>query len=613
MSNITKNFCDMSGNFFKNKPIWYLGEVDLAAIIIIGFALILAVTSVWNDAPIVDEIPHIGAGYSYVTKGDHRLNPEHPPLAKDLAGLSMKIYGTRDEAAFESRFWKEDINGQWEFGRKLLFGSGNDAEKLVRVAKIPELMFFILSAILIFMWSRKIYGYLAALLSIFLFAFSPTVLAHSRFVTTDMPALFGVLLGTYFFLHYLEKPTNKHLIFAGIALGVAELTKFSVFLLIPFFIVIGIIHGILNSHRFKEFFNKAAKNLWSTLVIVFIGYVFIVWPIYYFHVWKYPPELQHFHTEELLSTYGRRWIADTVVYFSDKPVIRGLAEYGLGLLMVTQRSVGGNTTYFMGEVRNWAWKEYFPIVYFIKEPLAFWGLVLIVLSWLATKLRFRYLKPKNIMDWSRNHFTELTMLLWLTLYWYASITSNLNIGVRHLMPNYGFTFILISGGLVSIFKSINSSKKIFTVYLSLVIILFGWYFYENLKIYPYYLTYFNQIVGGPPKGHLYVVDSNLDWGQDLKRFSDWVDENKIEKVYFDYFGWADQNYYLGDKIIWIRGGKYLNHLEFLSDNPQGGYIAVSASFFMGSREHEWTSYAWLDSYEPIAVIGNSIFIWHITP
>ena len=231
---------------------------------------------------------------------------------------------------------------------------------------------------------------------------------------------------------------------------------------------------------------------------------------------------------------------------------------------------------------------------------------------------------KPVLNWSRNHFTELTMLLWLALYWYTSIRSNLNIGVRHLLPVYGFTFILLSGQLVKIGKSINPKKFLTTYYILLATIL-GWYLYENLSVYPYYLTYFNQVAllrpswapagqaGYIPGGHNYVVDSNLDWGQDVKRLAKWVEKNNIQKISLDYFGWADQNYYLKDKLVWITAGKYKNAREFLADNPEGGYIAVSASFYMGSREKPETSYAWLENYKPVTVIGNSIFVWYIPP
>ena len=620
----TRNFCDSSGDYFKKKPLWCIGKFDVVAIIIVISALILAITSVWNDSPVVDEIPHIGAGYSYIAKGDHRLNPEHPPLAKDIAGISLKILGIKDQLAFESKFWQEDINGQWEFGKNLIFNSGNDPIRLVRFAKIPELIFFVLSAIIIFAWTRKMYGYLAALIAIFLFSFSPTVIAHSRFVTTDMPALFGVLLATYFFIHYLEKSTTKNLWLTGLIFGIAQLTKYSVVLLVPFFIVLGVIHALLNSRDRKLWF--AGHKLAATICVIAIGYLFVVGPVYYFHTWNYPPELQKLHTDDILKSFGKRQLAETVIYLSDKPIIRGLAEYSLGLLMVTQRSMGGNTAYFMGEVRNWAWPQYFPTVYFLKEPLPFWGLVILV--WLIWSARLRFSRSLfNIRYWldlCRNNFTELTMLLWIGLYWYTSIRSNLNIGVRHLMPIYGFTFILLSGVLIKTYKSINP-KKALNSYLIILASLFGWYLYENISIYPYYLTYFNQVAflrpswapagqaGYIPGGHWYVVDSNLDWGQDLKRLADWVEKNNIQKIHLDYFGWADQNYYLKNKFVWISKGRYTSARSFLVENPEGGYLAVSASFSMGSREKQETSYAWLDDYKPVAVIGNSIFVWYITP
>src|SRR3989344_4199867 len=138
----------------------------IAAIILI-FSSVLAYTSVWNGSFRVDEIPHVGAGYSYVTKNDFRLNPEHPPLVKDLAGLALWTLDL-DQSAFGTRFWNTDINGQWEFGRNFIFNSGNDAILITRVAKLPMLLFFILSGILIFLWAKKLYGPNAGLIGVFL-------------------------------------------------------------------------------------------------------------------------------------------------------------------------------------------------------------------------------------------------------------------------------------------------------------------------------------------------------------------------------------------------------------------------------------------------------------
>jgi len=593
----------------------------LAAILIVAISIILMVASLWNDAPIVDEIPHIGSGYSYIATGDFRLNPEHPPLAKDLAGLSLKILGIKDQPAFDSRFWQEDINGQWEFGRKLIYGSGNDANILVRFAKIPELIFFLLSALIIFVWTRKLYGHLAALIALFLFSFSPTVMAHSRFVTTDVPALFGILLGTFFFVRYLKNSSYRNLIFAGLALGIAELTKFSVFLLVPFFLILAVLYAFFNfsSASWRIKIRNSFYYLFTTSCIVAIGYIFVVWPVYSLHTPNYPPERQKTDTIYNLGSYGRRTLPNIMIWMSDKPMLRGLSQYGTGLLMVTQRSIGGNDTYFLGEVGKNAWKKYFPIVYFLKEPLPFWGLLILVWVYWSIQIRFE----KNILKqcWRHctnlltNHFIEAAMLLWLAIYWYASITANLNIGVRHLMPTYGFVFILLAGALTKIGASLNP-KKLFT-FNFLLLTLLGWYLYENISVYPYYLTYFNQVAGGSSGGYRYVVDSNLDWGQDLKRLAMWVENppagGNIQKINLDYFGWADTSFYLKDKTVSLWAGKYKNAREFLADNPEGGYIAISASYYMGSIADPETSYAWLNDYPRLTTIGNSIFIWYFAP
>jgi len=600
------------------------------AVIIVATSLILMMASLWNDSPIVDEIPHIGSGYSYIEAGDFRLNPEHPPLVKDLAGISLKILGIKNQPAFESRFWQEDINGQWEFGRKLIYGSDNDANILVRFAKIPELIFFLLSAIIIFVWTRKLYGYLTALTAIFLFSFSTTVMAHSRFVTTDVPALFGILLGTFFFIKYLKNSSHKNLVIAGLALGIAELTKFSVFLLVPFFLVLAVIYAFfhLPSASWRTKLLNTLYLILNTILIVAIGYIFVVWPIYGLHTRNYPPERQKVDTTYDLGSYGRRTLPNIMIWMSDKPFIRGLSQYGTGLLMVTQRSIGGNDTYFLGKVSKNAWKKYFPIVYFLKEPLPFWGMLILIWLYWSVKIRFEknILKQcwRHCVDLIKNHFTEVAMLLWLAFYWYASITANLNIGVRHLMPTYGFVFILLAGQISKIYGKIFNKKHLIT-YCLLLATLFSWYLYENISIYPYYLTYFNQTallrpswipenrIGYIPGGHNYVVDSNIDWGQDAKRLAEWVEKNDIPKIHLDYFGWADAGYYLGNKYVWLTRTQYNSPVEFLKDEPQGGYIAVSASFFMGAQQYPDTGYIWLNNYKPIAVIGNSIFVWYIPP
>ena len=598
------------------------------SILIVLVALVLTITSLWDDSFIVDEIPHVGAGYSYITKGDYRLNPEHPPLAKDLAGLALSLFPI-NQSAFSTQYWTSDINGQWNFGRTLIYNRANNVDTITRTAKITMLLFFVFSAVLIYRWAQERYGKRAAFIAILLFSFSPTVLAHSRFVTTDMPALFGILLGTYFFVKFLEKPDRGRFWFAAVAFGIAQLTKFSLVLIVPLLVLMAIAWSFANLYSFRSSVILFIRSL----VLMAVGIIIIVWPVYALHTMNYPPEKQKTDTIYNLGSYGNRLIADPVIWASDKPAIRPLAYYATGILMVNQRSIGGNTTFFLGEVRNYAWKHYFPVVYGIKEPLVFWLLVIIVLLFLAARVKFSIsnfqfpIKSQfsKIRNWVKNYFVEFSMLLWLAIYWYLSIKANLNIGVRHLLPTYGFVFILLAGQLSKIIQNAkikmendNAKYKIFNFKLSLFTLnftlftLLGWYVADVVRVHPHYLTYFNQLAGGPAGGHQYAVDSNLDWGQDLKRLAMWVEENKVDKIHLDYFGWADQGYYLKDKLVWINSGTYKNVRDFFAQNLDGGYIAVSVSFYMGSRGDSVNNYIWLDAYEPVAKIGNSIWVWHIT-
>ena len=604
----------------------------LIPIFMLLVSLGLAISSSLTDSLVVDEIPHIGAGYGYVAKADYRLNPEHPPLVKTLAALPILLLKV-NPMVFSTDFWLVTVNGQWNFGRYLAFHSGVNADLLTQLVRLPVLIFFILSVFIIWSWTKEKHGPLPAFLATFIFALSPTVLAHARLVTTDVAACFGILAGTYFFLRYLKLPTIKNLIIAGLIFGIAQLTKFSVFLLVPYFLFLALIWCFVKK-------QALFKKLFTTIIIFAIGYIFIVWPVYLHHTSNYPSERQRGDTISILRPEPGS-LENIVVWLSDKPVLRAIGHYGLGLLMVNQRVAGGNTAYFLGEVSKTSWKEYFPIVYAIKEPIPWLILIILSLLYIPIQLNKNRLQAiwdkkvipkqthlfKRFKDALDVHFEEIAMLIFVIGYWVMSINGNLNIGIRHLLPTYPFIIMLVSIQISRIIYLLNSRHKpensqplkpfslkssasIFIIFIS---VLLTWYAAENISIWPNYITYFNQLVGGSSNGYRYVVDSNLDWGQDLKRLATWVKENNIETIHLDYFGWSDPVYYLGERFVWLSAGKYKNAREFLDANPDGGYIGVSATYYMNSQQDFSSGYVWLESIEPKIVIGNSIFIWEIRP
>jgi len=580
---------------------------NLIAGLLLIIVFLVCFFSMKGDSATMDVMAHIPAGYSYLTQKDSRINPEHPPLIKDLSAIPL-LFIKDIKFPEQIKAWQKDINGQWDFGYNFLYKSGNPADKMIFGARIPMILILILLGFYIFRWTKELFGNKAALLALFLFSFSPTFLAHGRLVTTDVGATAGVFIATYYFVKFLKDSSKKNLIFAGIAFGLAQLAKFSVILLFPSFGILVLFWAIAKSSNFRQFLKTFLRYSLLTALVVIIGYV-LIWAVYQYHTWNYPPEKQVRDTEFILTSFEHRPIANLTTWMADKPILRPAAQYLFGLFMALQRASGGNTTYFLGEVSASGWKTYFPIVYVIKEPLAFHILTLIALLYLAWLIQKPFWqKPlKRIYNWIKSHFAEFAMLVFIGVYWIMSLKSNLNIGVRHLLPTFPFVFLLVSGVCLKWLKKPFLKTKYLVLFILII-----WQIFSVITIYPHFLAYFNEIAGGPDKAYIYTVDSNLDWGQDLKRLKEWVDEKGIDKIYVDYFGGGNAEYYLKEKYVPWWGDRNKKEL------PQGSYLAISATLLQAGRgnpvpgfDEPFGYYCWLDDYEPIARIGNSIFIYYI--
>lgn len=550
--------------------------------------------SIKGDSLTFDETAHIGAGYSYLVKQDMRLNPEHPPLIKDISALPLLFLNLNfpeNDASWQQKdypYWWH----QFDFGNRFIYKVNSNPEKIILYSRIPIIILLMLLGMFVFFWSRKIFGNKGALLALFFFAFSPTLLAHGRLVTTDIGIALGVTLATYFWIKLLKKPKKMNIVLAGFFFALAILIKFSAVLLIPFFGLITLIYAFL----FK-------RNVFKYILIGFlaglIAIIFIIWPFYHLHVSNFPIEQQIRDTKVILeNSVIPGYLVKTNIWLSSNEITRGLGHFLFGILMTVNRSSTGNTTYFMGKISTQGFKTYFPIIYLIKVPLAFHIITLIALLYFAFSFKLECIKK---------HFTEISMFLFILIYWGFSLNSKLNIGIRHLLPIFPFTIILFSGIFSKWLKA-----PWFKIKVSLLIFLIAWQAFSVISIYPHFLSYFNESIGGPKNGYLYAVDSNLDWGQDLLRLRDWIEEEKIDKIYIDYFGGGDLDYYLGNK--YIKWESKQNPKEL----PSGSFLAVSLNQTQGGRgeavkgyDQDTSYYRWLDSYEPIGRVGYSMFIYYI--
>jgi len=603
---------------------------SIAALLLL-FMLVVAVLSMQDESAIMDEVAHIPAGYSYLTQRDMRLNPEHPPLLKDLSAVPLLFI---KDINFPDQLdsWQNKVNGQWDFGFNFLYNSNNDADKVIFWSRTSMLLILLLLGIYIFRWTKELFGSKTGLFALFLFAFSPTFIAHGRYVTTDVGAAVAFFVATYYFVKWLQSTNfqfsifNFQLLLAGVSFGIAQLIKFSLVLLIPIFGLLLLIWIFIRWRELKRNLFKLIVSYGAKFIIILvIGYL-VVYPVYLFHTSNYPIERQISDTDFISSQFPIKPVNKVLVWMVKKPILRPYAQYLLGLFMVFQRATGGNTTFFLGDVTNKGWHHYFPIVYIIKTPLAlhiFTIIALLFIAWFsfgkATEDKQRFIR------WLKKYFVELTALIFLAVYWGFSIKSNLNIGVRHVLPTFPFIYILISGQIKRILDYTKKAKPNSKASLALSVlfaVLILWYALSSLLVFPYYLTHFNELAGGAKNGHIYVTDSNLDWGQDLKRLAKWVDEftppagtafagQSIEKIHVDYFGGATVEYYLGDKFEPWWGSRN-------PEEARGSWLAVSATFLQQGRAiptKGWSQptdyYLWLNQYEPVTVIGNSIFVYYI--
>jgi len=589
--------------------------ITAAAIALLGLMTALMFASAWNDTINFDEGHHIVAGYGYLRKADYRLEPENPPLMKDLG--AFPLFFMKLNVPWDDKSWTEAVEGGWEFGRKLLFNSGNDADAITRAARAPMILFTVALGWVIFSWTRKHFGGAVALLALFFYTFSPTFLAHGRFVTTDVGATAGFFVGTTAFLHFLKSPKGRNVLLAGLAMGFAFLTKFSTFALVPITGILAVAWAMVHEER-----GNHARGLRRILIrtgAIFVVAYLAIYPVYLHHTWNYPPERQRADAGTFLQWSSVRLFPEhMVVWASDKPVLRPYAEYFLGLVGSVQRSAAGNNPFFWGKVSAHGLRSYFPFVYLVKEPLALHALTIIALVFALSRVRW----PPNRREWLEEHFTQCAFLLVIAFYWWLSIRSNLNIGVRHLLPTFPFIYILVASEVMVLYRWLlgrtvagqprPQSKAgsphpamrpaaIWVFRLALGALL-AWQAATVLRVYPSFLAYFNEIAGGPDGGWRYVTDSNLDWGQDLKRLSKFVENRGIPEINFDYFGKADPAYYLQGKYREISG----------CGEQRKGWVAVSAMVYQGPPWAPECDYRrWLPMDKLVTKIGYSIFVFHI--
>lgn len=593
----------------------------VAIFFIMAFFLVVSLLNAKNDSAIFDEVAHIPAAYSYVTQHDTRLNPEHPPLIKDLAGIPLLFLNLKFDT--NQPYWVGSLpnmwdEGQWAAGRSLLYESGNNPDQIIFWSRVPIILLSLILGLFLFKWGREIAGTSAGLLVLVLFAFDPNILGHNHFVTTDLGVAAFLTFSFYYFLRFIKNPTWKNTALGGLFLGLLLVSKFSSIVVLPIYGLALVVYSLVRN-------NSDGNNNWKTRLLSLGKYLFrgivaflvatvVIWIVYKVNDYKMPQETFSQTIDFFFSANdpnAKASITNNILHkLNESNITRPLAGYIFGPAWTFKRVSGGNGAYFMGTVGNgFTW--YFPIVFAIKETLPFLFLALFALLYSMKQIivsAFDFKKiGSRLGNYLRKSVTQYSLFAFIVLYAYISISGGLNIGFRHLFPILPFIYLLTAKKVFGfLHKKHPYTKHTFAILLTLLVV---WQIGEAVFAYPSYTSYFNETVGGPKNGYKYVTDSNADWGQDLNRLKTYLDQHQeIDKIRVDYFGGGNPAQLLGDKYI----GWYDSARPVVT-----GWYAISTNSLQGSiydvkNKDVTNNYIWTLKYRPVAQIGTSIFIYHIT-
>lgn len=548
------------------------GALALAVLLLSAVAVTRVVATYHIVNQTNDEPAHIATGMEWLEHGTYTMEPLHPPLARVAVALGPYLAGLR-------------LGGQgdmWDEGNQIIFAQNRYFRNL-SLARLGVLPFFLLATILVWYWARSRYGDGPALLGTLLFTSCPVVLAHAGVATTDM-AIAATFMGALIaFINLLEKPTYFRFAVFSIALGFAILSKFSALVFIPACVAAVLLwRWLVLRGADREQAAPPARFSWKiglalgtavVVTVVWAGYRFSVGPII-------DAERPHPTFDHLVRPQGAFYnLANSAAQFRWIPApafFRGMGALG-------EKQATGHKGYLLGQIRETGWWYFFPVAIASKTTIPFLIFILIGSFYLGRSA------------WREKNWVLGTPVVAAAALLVACMPSQINIGVRHILPIYPL-FGVIGG--VGAYRLWNSLRLKY-VGMALAGILLVWHLTASFRCHPDYLAYFNEFAGHHPEKIL--IDSDLDWGQDLFRLASVLKQKHVDEVSIAYAGSADLS----------QSGLPPFHILH-PYQPTAGWVAISLlRLKSGGRQFPNDSFAWLEAYNPVCLVGHSIRLYYV--
>jgi 4-amino-4-deoxy-L-arabinose transferase-like glycosyltransferase len=591
-------------------------------IVAVGVARIGATYRTFTQT--IDESSQIACGMQLLQDHVYDIEVKHGPLARLFVALGPYLAGLRRP------YLGNDETDTYVEGNAILYAGGLYWRNLT-LGRLGTLPFFLLACAVVWFWTAHVFGRTAALFALLIFTFIPPVLAAASLATTDMAAAATLVAALYAFTLWMENPGWWAALRTGFAAGLAVVAKLSAVLFLPgaaaLLLVLYFACGA-DAIRKRPLW-WIGRDLAGCLVALYLamsaGYLFTRYPI------------QAVHSHDTFDQYfGKLPLLRAPLHaLLETPIPAGQVPGGVRDLALDNR--GGHTSFLLGQWRHRGVWNFFPVLFLVKTPppvLLLFGIGAVFLGGAGFSLQ-RGLQPPSRPGLNpRSVFSGAALLLLPATILALALPSNINIGLRHVLGIYPFV-AMVSGYAADrlwrpadrqwrddgLWSNLRPPIRWVMTGRAIVVGLAACLLISAILTRSNYLAYFNWLAADHPER--IALDSDLDWGQDLNRLSEWLRAQGVEDVAISYYGRADlshsglphfQELEPYQKVQgWVAISAYNRALPSpFQIHPLAGippYYAIPADF--EKRPHQAGPFAWLAAYEPVARVGQSIFVYHI--
>ena len=560
----------------------------------IGLLAVMAVLAggpaLFRESPAFDEIAHIGASTTYVHKFDLRFNPEHPPLAKVLSGLSMAAGGVR--ADYGSPLWTQSASvfaaftGEWTFGNWVAL-RWNDPHKVIFWARLPMLMLTLLLGWCVYVFASRLGGSWAGLLCLAVYASTPTILTFGPLVLTDIPITLFAVLMVWTFASLWQAPTRSNVSLFTLCLTGAFLTKFSA-VLVLFAILIAAFTTrwaptLLRACPLDGHERKAwRRQRWVATARAVLMAWLAAYVVDLLLSWNQPTDL--------LARVGT-----SIPALALRRLLVPFVNFGLGALaiLVPVRS----PVFLMGHSFVHGTVLYFPTLFLLKSMPGF--LVLLGITGGLGLWTSRNKQVTGVLSIVPSRYALHWRFWWVTAVVYSAICvmSRLEVSIRHFAIPIVMSIVMLAilPNLIARFSHGHSRMALATGCIAAVLIISC--LATAVLHYPWYMPYSNFLGGGRPAYELFS-DSNADWNQGLFAVEDFAREHHLQRVPLDFYGSSEPEPIVPQAVLW--------NCQKPSNADAGAWAVVSSNMI---RDAE--NCGWLLVYPRQALAGGSMYAFHL--